>query len=233
MNDFLKFIRAGVEERIHKLEPSAFVKHDNFPWAKEIEAEYLKIKDEASTLIPSLSSITNFDSVLKNQRALYQGDLWKSYFLVAGGDKVTEHQKKCPETSRLLEKIPGIINAFYSILRPGIEIPPHRGPYAGIMRYHLGLVVPKGDLGIKVDGKTYQWKEGEGIFFDDSFEHEAWNRTDGIRIILFVDLIRPLPGTLGKFNQFMINVFKKTEAAREARSYIMNNQNNSGQGLDQ
>lgn len=224
MNRLLKFVRAGIEEKIHRIEPAAFVKHENFPWAKEIEAEYLKIKEEASALIPSLNSITNFDSVLKNQRALYQGERWKSYFLVAGGEKVIQHQKQCPETSRLLEKIPGIINAFYSILRPGIEIPPHRGPYAGIMRYHLGLVIPEGDLGIMVDRKTYRWREGEGVFFDDSFEHEAWNRTQGLRIILFVDFIRPLPGNLGKLNALMINLFKQTEAAKEARKFIMENQ---------
>lgn len=224
MNKFAKFLRSGVEKKIHQLEPNAFLPHDQYPWAKEVEMQYPLIRKEAEALIFNLTNITNFDSILKNQRALYQGELWKSYFLVAGGEKVPEHQKQCPHTSEALTKIPGIINAFFSILKPGIHIPSHRGPYAGILRYHLGLVIPEGELGIKVNGTTYRWKEGEGVFFDDSFEHEAWNKTEGLRIILFVDLVRPLPGSFSMLNNLMINLFKKTKAAREARNHIMQNQ---------
>ena len=70
--------------------------------------------------------------------------------------------------------------AFFSILAPGKHLPPHRGPYKGVMRYHLGLLIPEPaeQCGIRVDTETRHWAEGESMIFDDTFEHEAWNDTD-------------------------------------------------------
>jgi beta-hydroxylase len=188
-----KFLRFFMEKGIHLVQPDAVLKSDLFPWAKEIERQHPAIKSEVEKVLEFLPAIVNFNDVIPGQRALTQNQLWKSYFLVGLGEPVPGHQSQCPETSRALKEIPGIINAFFSILTPGTVIPPHRGPYAGILRYHLGVIIPKGDIAIKVNYKIHKWSEGRSLFFDDSFVHEAWNRTDSIRVILFVDFERPLP----------------------------------------
>ena len=83
---------------------------------------------------------------------------------------------------------------MFSILEPGKHLPPHRGPYNGVLRLHLGLIVPepREQLGIRVEKEVYRWKEGEAVIFDDAYEHEAWNRTPHTRVVLFVDFVKPL-----------------------------------------
>ncbi len=68
---------------------------------------------------------------------------------------------------------------MFSILEPGKHLPPHRGPYNGVLRLHLGLIVPepRDQLGIRVENEIYRWREGEAVIFDDAYEHEAWNNT--------------------------------------------------------
>ena len=76
---------------------------------------------------------------------------------------------------------------MFSILEPGKQLPPHRGPYNGVLRLHLGLMVPepREALGIRVENALYRWQDGEAVIFDDAFEHEAWNRTPHTRVVLF------------------------------------------------
>lgn len=78
-----------------------------------------------------------------------------------------------------------------SILRPGTHIPAHHGLSNFKLAHHLPIVVPEGDLGIRVGNAVERWREGEPIFFDDSFEHEAWNRGDSIRVVLIADVWHP------------------------------------------
>lgn len=219
-----KLLRIQVEKSIHVHEPAAVLKNAAFPWAQKVESYFPSIKKEATEVIKNLESITNFDDILPNQKALYQKEAWKSYFLVALGEDVPAHQKNCPETTKALKEIPELINGFYSILKPGVHIPPHRGPYAGIVRYHLGLIIPEGDVAIKVNGQTCHWKEGESLFFDDSFEHEAWNNTNSLRVILFVDFERPLPPVLSAFNKMILKIFKMSKTVRKAQDKILANQ---------
>jgi len=93
---------------------------------------------------------------------------------------------RCPETTRLIENIPGMKTAFFSILAPGKYIPEHRGLYKGFIRYHLGIKVPKpfNQCGIKVDGEIRHWEEGKSLIFDDTFTHEAWNLSEEFRVVL-------------------------------------------------
>jgi beta-hydroxylase len=76
-----------------------------------------------------------------------------------------------------LQKVPGLKTAMFSILEPGKHIPPHRDPYDGVLRFHLGLIVPepRDTLAIRVADQVLHWEEGKALVFDDHFEHEAWN----------------------------------------------------------
>ena len=87
------------------------------------------------------------------------------------------------------------IMQFFSILAPGKHIPPHKGPYKGIIRYQLALKVPKsGECKLLVDNTPYFWKEGEGVLFDDTYTHEVVNNSTEHRIALLLDVKRKVPG---------------------------------------
>ena len=90
--------------------------------------------------------------------------------------------------------MPGVLQAFFSVLEPGKSIPLHDGPYIGYLRYHLGVHVPKEDPPmIRVADHPYVWKDGESVLLDDSWPHEVINHSREPRVVLIVDLPRPLP----------------------------------------
>jgi beta-hydroxylase len=126
---------------------------------------------------------------------------------------------RCPETMRILRKIPGLKTAFFSILSPKKHIPPHRGPYVGVLRLHLGLLVPKPreNVRIRVADKVCHWDEGKCLIFDDTYNHEVWNDTDGYRVVLFVDFARPMRSPWGGFNDWVLNLATLAPLLREAR----------------
>ena len=83
------------------------------------------------------------------------------------GHRLDSNRALCPETSRLLERVPNLIQAFISILEPGKSVPEHEGPYRGYLRYHLGLRIPKENPPkLVINGQDYIWKEGEAVMFD-------------------------------------------------------------------
>jgi aspartyl/asparaginyl beta-hydroxylase (cupin superfamily) len=101
---------------------------------------------------------------------------------------------RCPQTTALLDRIPGLFEAFFSILEGGKSIPAHDGPYRGYLRYHLGLLVPEiNPPSIRLKDEVYMWKEGESVLFDDSWNHEVYNKCEEDRVILIVDIRRPMP----------------------------------------
>jgi beta-hydroxylase len=88
---------------------------------------------------------------------------------------------------RLLERIPNLVTAGFSSLRPGTQIAPHTGYPDGVLRCHLGLIVPDNDCGIRVGAEIRHWEVGKCLIFDDTLDHEAWNNSDRTRIILLLD----------------------------------------------
>jgi len=95
------------------------------------------------------------------------------------------------------------------VLEPGRFLPPHRGPYNGVLRLHLGLIVPDvpDKVGMRVLDKITRWKEGRALIFDDTLEHEAWNDTDQSRVVLFVDFARPLRMPARLLNWLVLHSF--------------------------
>src|SRR6266700_2370702 len=128
-----------------------------------------------------------------------------------------ERIPSCHETTRLIETIPGMKPAFFSILGPRKHIPEHRGPYAGVLRYHLGLIVPrqKEACRIRVDSDIAQWEEGRSVVFDDTYPHEVWNDTDEERVVLFVDFARPLSFPVSILNDAVIWLFSRSGTIQE------------------
>ena len=193
--------------------------YDNavFPWAKAIEAEWPAIRGELDRVLTRKDDLPGFHELSTDVATISQDRGWKTFFLCGYGFKSENNIKLCPETWRICQKIPGLITVMYSILEPGKHLPPHRGPYNGVLRLHLGLIVPepRDQLGIRVDQVIYRWREGEAVIFDDAYEHEAWNNTPHTRVVLFVDFIKPTRFPARFLNWFMLNLAVFTPFIRE------------------
>lgn len=193
---------------------SAFFNPESFSWVKDVEAEWQSIRSEMEVACADRPSVPNFQDVSPDQYNLTQDDKWKTYFLYAYGRKVKQNCDACPKTTLALQKIPGMKTAFFSILSAGKKIPLHRGPYNGVLRFHLGLQVPANALlacGIEVNGQPNFWQDGKSLIFDDTYEHQAWNETDEERVVLFVDFLRPLPWWLSLINRLMVFAIGRSE----------------------
>ena len=170
-----------------------------FPWVEEITADWTAIRrefvalDSHRDLFPQLTSISR-------DHAKIADDGWTVFFLEGYGKRGEFTRALCPETSRLLDRIPNLYNAFFSILSPGIHIPRHRGVTKGFIAWHLGVIVPEPSDAcfMKLDDRTCVWGEGESLVFDDTRHHEVWNRSDGERVVLLMNFLRPMrwPGRL-------------------------------------
>lgn len=185
---------------------SVFFDKALFPWADELEANWSVIRQELDQVMPYADALPNFDQISPRQRKIAGDNLWKTFFFCAFGYRSEQNCKRCPETARLISKIPGLKVAFFSILAPGKHIPRHRGKHKGLIRCHLALKVPqsKENCRIQVADQVAYWKEGKCLFFDDTFPHEVWNDTDEYRVVLFLDIARPLRFPLSTVN-WLIN----------------------------
>jgi beta-hydroxylase len=141
---------------------------------------------------------------------------WTRYYLKWYGDPLDSAKRQCPRTLEILKQVPSVKAAMFASLPPGGRLSPHRDPFAGALRYHLGLVTPNhDDCYILVDGERHVWHDGEDVLFDETFIHEAYNNTDVNRIILFCDVSRPMKlGIINKFNSFMSSTLMRASATR-------------------
>jgi len=194
-------IRRHVGEKV-------FYESRDFPWMARVEAGWKDVRFELEQVLAAPRPVPSFESVSEEQARIVQPQHWKTFFFYAYGHRVEEGCTPCPKTTALLDSIPGMTTAMFSILTPGTRIAPHRGPFKGVLRLHLPLIVPadRERCAIRVGGETRGWHEGEGLVFDDTYEHEAWNETDEIRVVLFVDFLRALPFPLSTFNRTMIRL---------------------------
>jgi len=200
----------------------AFFDTAAFPWVRQVEPNWRTIREELQKLMSEQEVIPNFQDISIEQAKLTEGEQWKTFFFYAYGHRADSNCARCPATARVLQMIPGMSTAMFSILAPGKHIPEHRGPYKGVLRYHLGLIVPQplGACRIRVRDETRSWEEGGSLIFDDSHMHEAWNDSDGVRVVLFVDLVRPLPFPLSLFNRLILWLISSSTAVRAAMENI-------------
>ena len=190
---------------------------DDFPWAREVEAEWKLIREELDQILVRKGDLPAFHEISSEVRSISSDSNWKTFFLCGYGITSDNAIAQCPETWRILQKIPGLKSAMFSIFEPGKHLPPHRGPYNGVLRFHLGLLVPNepDKIGIRVDDRTCHWEEGKALIFDDAYEHEAWNHSDQVRVVLFVDFEKPLKFPARQTNKAVLNMAVFTPFIRE------------------
>lgn len=183
--------------------PRPFFGRSELPWLRGLEEAADEIKVELRTLLEdsgdALSPYVQLteDVATPVWQELNRSKRWSSFHLLRGGAANTENCSRCPATTRILSSLPlpevpgHAPEAFFSVLQPGTHIPPHHGVGNYKLVVHLPLVVPDG-CALRVGDESRGWREGECLVFDDSFEHEAWNRSDSTRAVLIIDAWNPL-----------------------------------------
>lgn len=163
-----------------------------YPELKLLEDNWETIRDEALALhkAENIKASDKIDDVAFNS---FFRTGWGRYYLKWYDDYLPSALQHCPKTVELVKQLPNLKAVMFASLPPGAKLTAHRDPYAGSLRYHLGLITPNSeDCNILVDGEKYFWKDGEGVIFDETYIHEAVNNTDEQRIILFCDIHRPM-----------------------------------------
>lgn len=217
-----KNILWGLEKIIarYSLVPDTpFLSSAQFDWASILEQNWSKIREELDVVLQYTDELPRFQDISPDQgNNISQDNLWKTFFLYGYGAKMEQNCSYCPETTQIIEQIPGLKTAFFSILLPGKHIPEHRGPYKGVLRCHLALKVPLASdkCGIRVDNEVRHWTEGKTLVFDDSYPHEAWNDTDETRVVLFLDIVRPMRFPVSLLNQLLITLIRWSPFIRDA-----------------
>jgi len=173
-----------------------------FPWLDRLEAATADIRrelealleDEEAAFAPYIEADAN-RPVLDRDGWLTRRD-WTAHYLWKNGTPVDANIARCPKTMEALAeaplcRIPGRTpSILFSALKPGARIPPHNGFLNTRLIGHLGVIVP-GQCGLRVGNETRYWEEGKAWLFDDSIEHEAWNDSDRLRVVLLFDIWRP------------------------------------------
>jgi len=180
----------------------------SFPWAKEIERAYPQIREELDHVLKRKSELPNFQDISSDVKTITNDGNWKTFFLVGFGKPSEKNIALCPRTWEALQKVPGLMTAMFSIFEPGKHLPAHRGPYNGVLRLHLGLIVPepRDKIAIRVENHICHWEEGKVLIFDDAYEHEAWNHSSHTRVVLFVDFVKPLKFPARLVNWLLMNL---------------------------
>lgn len=190
-----------------------------FRWVQEVESEWRIVRAELDEVMKFRDRMPSFQDIVKEVGLIQKDDQWKTFFLTGIGMDCEENARRCPGTMRLLKRIPGVKTAFFSILSPHKHIPPHRGPYVGVLRMHLGLIVPepREQVRIRIANQICHWEEGKCLIFDDTYNHEVWNDTEGYRVVLFVDFARPMRAPYGWLNDRVLNMATLAPFIREAK----------------
>lgn len=185
----------------------------DFPWMKEIEAATDDISAELIRLIredaPGFVPYVRFrpGEPVNQWAELNHSPKWSAFFFYENGVLNEANARRCPKTAAALARTPMAQtpgyspNAFFSTLAPGGHIPPHTGSTNVRLICHLPLIVPE-RCSFRVGNETRDWKRGKAWVFDDSIEHEAWNRSDQLRVILIFDVWNPL---LSEAEREMVN----------------------------
>ncbi|MEW5687054.1 MAG: aspartyl/asparaginyl beta-hydroxylase domain-containing protein [Pseudomonadota bacterium] len=173
-----------------------------FPWLDKVEAATDRIRGELMRVLEEDAAFSPYVEAEANRpffddHGMLGNPNWSAFYLVKGGRRIEANIARCPSVMEALDgaplcEIPGRTpSVLFSLLRPGAHIAPHHGFMNGRYICHLPLIVP-GDCAMRVGSETRPWAEGKACVFDDSIEHEAWNRhRDRLRVVMIFDIWRP------------------------------------------
>jgi len=179
----------------HQVFPNAL-----FPWTEHVESHWGSIRTEADAVLHDRGSIPPLRRLSPDHHLIAVDDRWRSFFLWGYGLRWKANCDRCPQTALLLETVPDLLSAFFSVLLPGSHIPRHTGPTKSILTAHLGLTVPRdrGACRMRIGDHDVTWEEGRVLVFDDMYPHEVWNDSKEDRVVLLLHVKRPqrFPGSV-------------------------------------
>jgi aspartate beta-hydroxylase len=200
-------LRAVYDRRIET--PAVLDRDGYFPKAALFLEAFAALRGEALAVLPTLPNVPRFHDLMPQQADIsaQDGRDWRMFILKAYGVNVPEHLARCPTVARLLDETPEAVSCVFSFLAPRKHIPKHRGPFRGILRFHLMLSMPVDGRGLpacelNIDGEPFLLKEGDCLLWDDTYPHEVWNRSDRVRIALLLDVWRKdMPADIELFSR--------------------------------
>ena len=175
------------------------------------------ILNEYQSFVGKNDILPFMDELSYSQKKIVSPKHWSSIFLKIYGREIPEIKLDFPKTAEFIRDLPGVKTAFFSVFAPKTHLSAHRGPYKGVIRYHLGLIIPE-NCGIRIDGKDYTWAYGKPLLFDDTYIHEAWNNSDEHRVVLFLDVERKLPLLQQCLNRVLLFLISKSPFVSEIYS---------------
>jgi beta-hydroxylase len=197
----------------------AFYDPAAFDWVPLLQAACDGIRAEYRQLLAQGEPIPPFHEVSPEQLPITSDGNWRTFVLHAYGVRAGRNCALCPQTAAAVQAVPGMQTATFSILEPGKRLPPHRGPYKGLLRVHLALDLPADPAScwIEVDGIRRHWQQGQVMVFDDTFVHSAANESATRRCVLFMDILRPLDRGADRINRGLLAVLRRSPFAGRAR----------------
>ena len=219
-----KLVRAiaGYQAKQSKVPDTPKLANDHFDFLEPFVENWETLRDEAKAILAFRDEIPGFQDVSPDQYRLAKGNNWKTHVLFGFGQRLETNTKLTPKTAELLERVPNLQTAMFSILAPGYHIPAHKGVTKGILRCHLGLIIPENyeKCRIRVDDTVTAWRPGEIFVFDDTYEHEVWNETDEERVILLFDFDRPMKWGGRFLNSAFLKIMKMTAYYKDPKKNL-------------
>lgn len=199
-----------------------FVDYRAVPGLAELGVHWREIRDELLPLLEERSAIPALGEISPDHKGIAPDRHWKSYMLTGYGFRVEQNLARCPRTSALLDEMPGLVVAFFSIMEPGAYVPPHRGVTKAWLNCHLGMVIPKGSgrCAMEVAGRTVGWREGEWLIFDETNRHQVWNERAEPRVVLFLQVRRPMRFWGRLAATLLIQVIRRTSFVQDIKRNI-------------
>lgn len=187
-----------------------------FPQAPCFAQAWQAIRDEALEVSRNLAEVPRFHELMAAQAPISanDGNDWRVFVLRAYGADIAQNLSRCPATAALLRSCPNVLSASFSFLAPGKHIPPHRGPFRGVVRCHLGLCMPRGPDGrvgaiLWIDGVEHRLADGDYLVWDDTYTHEVHNRTDEVRTALLLDIWRAgMPPDMSALTRLIVGLVR-------------------------
>nr|WP_057927607.1 aspartyl/asparaginyl beta-hydroxylase domain-containing protein [Burkholderia ambifaria] len=187
-----------------------------FPGAERFVHAWRDIQADAFAVARDMPRIPRFHEIMREQYDISANDArdWRMFIMQAYGQPFPRNLSRCPTVASIVAASPDVLSASLSFLAPGKHIPPHRGPFRGILRGYLVLSMPKRADGtpaavLKIDGSEYRLEEGRFLLWDDTFVHEVWNDSGEVRIVLLLDIRRPgMPRLLTWLSNAVIGIVR-------------------------
>ena len=164
------------------------------PVTQELRFKFPQIQAEILQILKRREELPSIQSILPEQSGLTTDEKWKVFFFKVYGRVSERNMLEAPITASIMSRRKEVVTSLVSVLGPHKVLPPHTGPTGMVLRLHLGIDVPPGDLcRLTVGGIEYRWRNGAFVLFDDTYEHMAVNESDLPRTVLFMDILRPMP----------------------------------------